>query len=175
MSLKSLFFEPVHDEKELIEDYVDEQNEAIVEVELNEVNADTLIDDIYSQNDLLDREKSIFKVEELINSLPKEMVTDVKRASVLAILKSFGLMVTDVCEDADNRVGVLNAAMKKIVEENDAEIASKEEKIEECKRQIATLEQEISVAKEESKNSSESIISEVKRIEELVKFVGGDK
>lgn len=174
MKLRSLFLEEVPVKEEKNEIYDEGHEEETIEVELEEVNSDTLIEDIYLQNNLIDREKSIFKVEELINSLPKEMVTDVKKAAVLSILKSFGLMVTDVCGDAENRICVLNAAIKKITDENDAEIATNEEKIEDCKKQIAELEQAISSAKEESRFSSETINSELRRIEDLVKFVGGE-
>ena len=59
-------------------EYFDEEEMIREDVELESVNTNTLIDDIYSQNNLYDRSKSIFKVEELINSLPKEMVTDTK-------------------------------------------------------------------------------------------------
>lgn len=58
-----------------------------VEAELSEVNTDTLIDDIYTQNGLDDKSKSIFKVEDLINSLPKEMPTDAKRVLLHQLLE----------------------------------------------------------------------------------------
>ena len=66
--------------------------EDVIDVELESVDTNTLINDIYTQNDLFDMSRSIFKVEELITSLPKEMATSTKRASVLAILGSFNLV-----------------------------------------------------------------------------------
>ena len=64
---------------------IEMQWEDQAKAEVSKVNQDTLIEDIYSQNDLCDRTKSIFKVEDLINSLPKEMVTETKRNSVTEI------------------------------------------------------------------------------------------
>lgn len=77
MSLKDFFVERVPDEREYETETSYDVEEA-VPVELDEVRTDTLIDDIYTQNELFDKSKSIFKIEELINSLPKEMVTETK-------------------------------------------------------------------------------------------------
>ena len=144
-----------------------------VEVELDSVNTDTLIDDIYTQNDLYDKSQSIFKVEELINSLPKEMVTETKRASVLSILGSFGLTATEVSDDGEKRIEVLNGVKEKINTESRDSISEKEEKIEEFKKAIANLETEIANEQNEVKISNEAISTEISRIKELVKFVGG--
>lgn len=147
--------------------------EESVEVELESVNTDTLIDDIYAQNDLYDKSQSIFKVEELINSLPKEMVTETKRSSVLSILGSFGLTATEVTEDGDKRIEVLSGVKEKINSESENEIEDNETKIEELKKTIANLEMEIASKQNETKVSNETISTEISRIKELVKFVGG--
>lgn len=147
--------------------------EESVEVELESVNTDTLIDDIYAQNNLYDKSQSIFKVEELINSLPKEMVTETKRSSVLSILGSFGLTATEVTEDGDKRIEMLSGVKEKINSESENEIKDKETKIEELKKTIANLEIEIASKQNETKVSNETISTEISRIKELVKFVGG--
>ena len=72
---------PANNYDEAVEEYSYE--EETVEAELESVNTETLIDDIYAQNNLADKSRSIFKVEELISSLPKEMATETKRNSVL--------------------------------------------------------------------------------------------
>ena len=147
--------------------------EASVDVELDDVNTDTLIEDIYVQNELYDKTKSIFKVEELINSLPKEMVTETKKASVLAILGSFGLTVTDVTIDGDDRIKVLSGVLSKIITEGKETVTQKEIEIEEHKKEIARLEKEISEQQTEMKVSDDSINTEIARITDLVKFIGG--
>ena len=154
------------------ENYVEESFDS-VEVELDSVNTDTLIDDIYTQNDLYDKSQSIFKVEELINSLPKEMVTDTKRASVLSILGSFGLTATEVSEDGEKRIEVLGGVKDKINTESSDLLAEREGQIEEFKKAIANLESEISNEMSKVKVSNEAISTEISRIKELVKFVGG--
>lgn len=144
-----------------------------VEVELDSVNTDTLVEDIYTQNDLYDKSQSIFKIEELINSLPKEMVTETKRASVLSILGSFGLTATEVTDDGEKRMEVLNGVKEKINTESRDLISEKEGQIEEFKKAIANLETEIANKQNEVKVSNETISTEISRIKELVKFIGG--
>ena len=77
--------------------------EETVEVNTNSVSQDNLVSDIYNQNNLSDLSKSIFKVEELVNSLPKEMPNDTKKSTVLSILTSFGLTVDEVIADGNSR------------------------------------------------------------------------
>lgn len=171
--LKKLLVEEIPNEEEMYEvesSYVEEEN---VEVELDSVNTDTLITDIYAQNELFDKTKSIFKVEELINSLPKEMVTETKKASVLATLGVFGLTVTDVTLDGESRIDVLSGVLAKILGEGNDTVVSKETEIEEHKKEIARLEKEISDQKNEMKVSEDTINTEINRITSLVKFVEG--
>lgn len=168
------FVEEVPTENNEVEEFCSYVGED-VEVELDSVNTDTLIGDIYIQNDLHDKSQSIFKVEELINSLPKEMVTETKRMSVLSILGSFGLTATEVIDDGEKRIEVLDGVKEKINTESHDSITEKEEKIEEFKKAIADLETEISNEMNDVKVSNETISAEVGRIKELVKFVGGTK
>lgn len=171
-SIGKAFVEEVSMESNEVEDFHTYEEEK-VEVNLDCVNADTLIDDIYTQNDLYDKSQSIFKVEELINSLPKEMVKETKRASVLSILSSFGLTATEVSNDGERRIEVLDSVRVKINTESSDLILEKEDKIEEFKKAIAVLEAEISNEMSNIKISSETISTEINRIRELVKFVGG--
>lgn len=155
-------------------EYFNEDEMIREDVELENVNTNTLIDDIYSQNNLYDKSKSIFKVEELINSLPKEMVTETKRSSVLSILGNFGLTNIEVVSDGENRIEVLNGIKEKINVDYQESILEKEAQIEEFKKNIADLEIEIAKEQNEMKDSNETILEESNRIKELVKFVGGE-
>lgn len=162
-----------------VEDYetpisTDAIEEELVEAELEDVNVNTLIDDIYAQNDLLDKSRSIFKVEELIASLPKEMVTDTKRASVLAILGSFNLTATEVLEDGERRIDVLNSIKEQIDADCRNAVLDKEAQIEELKKAIASLTVEIANDQDRMKSSDEIILIEMEKIKSLVGFIGGE-
>lgn len=165
---------PMEDYEEPIGMGADFIEEELVEAELEDVNVVTLIDDIYTQNDLLDKSRSIFKVEELIASLPKEMVTDTKRSSVLAILGSFNLTATEVVEDGERRVDVLNSIKEQIDVDCKNTVSEKEAQIEELKKAIATLTIEIANEQEKTKTSDELILNETAKINNLIKFIGGE-
>lgn len=148
--------------------------EDATEVELESVNTNTLINDIYTQNDLFDMSHSIFKVEELIASLPKEMATDTKRASVLAILSSFNLTATEVAEDGEKRLGILAGIKDKIDADCKNTIADKEAQIEELKKTIEKLTIEIANEQDKMRQSDGTILVEMAKVENLMKFIGGE-
>lgn len=162
---------PTNNYEDVIEKY--DYEEEVVEAELESVNTDTLIDDIYAQNNLADKSRSIFKVEELIASLPKEMATETKRNSVLAILGSFNLTATDVVTDGEERVKILSAIKEQVDTDSKMTIADKESQIEELKKSIEALTVEIANEQEKVRISNETITTEVNKVEALVKFVGG--
>lgn len=155
-------------------DLSDDYNESEVKANVDGVTNENLVSDIYNANSLSDLSKSIFKVEELIDSLPKEMATDTKRTSVLAILSSFGLTVDEVIEDANTRINLLNAAMNEIVDKNTIEINESNATIENLKKQIEDLQKIISDLLVENKTCKDKVEQEVNRIENLIKFVKGE-
>lgn len=151
----------------------DKEEETPLPVELECVWCDTLLDDIYAESGLSDTSRSIFKVEELIESLPKEMTTEVKRNSVLAILGSFNLTATDVMADGEKRVGVLSATKDKIIADSNNVVAEKEAEIEELKKKIEILSSEIFSEQQNSKLCCEAVSTEITRVSSLIKFAGG--
>lgn len=170
---KDLFIEevPNKNQSEVDEQEIDCYEETPINVEINNIHMDALIEDVYIQNDLFDKTKSIFKIEELINSLPKEMVTETKKTSVLAALSVFGLTVTDITADGENRINVLSNVLSKIMEDSNKNVSEKETEIENYKKQIAVLEKEIADIKTEVLSSENTINSEITRITGLIKFV----
>lgn len=176
-AIKGAFIEEVPNENYEASVDVDMENveeEVAVDVELKGVNADTLIDDIYIQNNLSDMSHSIFKVEELISSLPKEMATDTKRASVLAILDSFNLTATEVVEDGENRKTTLCKVKEKIDVDCNNAIIDKESQIEEYKKSIEALTVEIANERGKMKHSDEIISAEIEKVKALISFIGGE-
>lgn len=155
-------------------DLSDVNYDADIDANVDGVTNDNLVSDIYNANSLSDLSKSIFKVEELIDSLPKEMTTDTKRTSVLAILSSFGLTTEEVLEDANTRVNLLNAAMTEIVNKNTSKIDESNITIEDLKKQIEDLQKIISDLLLENKTCKDKVEQEVNRIENLIKFIKGE-
>lgn len=158
-----------------IEDsYEETYDEETVSVNYNEdCKIDDLIEDVYVQNNLHDKSHSIFKVEELMNSLPKEMVTETKKKSVLSILNNFNLTSDEVFADGEQRKKILASVLDKINTESKLAIEDMQSQIENYKKSIAELEAEINNKNENTRQSNETINIESNRIQELMNFIGG--
>lgn len=165
--------ESVDDNLRFSEDEVDcnYESEPEVDVNIEESTAVNIVNDIYIQNGMNDFTTSIFKAEEVKNTLPKEMVTSTKQTTVIGILSSFGIAVSALIQDAYNRKEILNAACKKINNEAISVITENEALIEEHKKEIAKLEEENATVKDNANVSSQNIAKEIDRIEELSEFL----
>lgn len=148
---------------------IEDEKQSLPNIQTNTVT------EIYYKNNLEDKSRSIFKVEELIDSLPKEMATDTKKASVSSILNGFGIPVGEVIEDGIQRANLLTSYRKKILEEGDVDVEQKELEIENHKKEIEELEKDI-VAKKEEMNMAEKLINdETERILKLIEFIEEDE
>lgn len=149
--------------------------EPVAAENVDEVDKETLIADIYAKNQLTDISRSIFKAEDVSKSLPMEMATDTKRGAVLGILSSFNLTATDVTTDGENRLKVLESVQTQIQMNNSAAIGERRDRIEDLKSQIEVLNKEISDLEHETEVSDDVIDTEVKRIRGLIDFIIGGK
>ena len=159
--------EPMYGEVDL------EAIEPEIDANVEGVSNENLVSDIYNANSLSDLTKSIFKVEELINSLPKEMATKTKRDTVLAILASFGLTSEIVAVDGANRVEILGAALKEMKDSYSEEIARCQEEVENRKKEIEELQKYIAITEQTCKSCNEKITYETERINGLIAFLAG--
>lgn len=178
MGLLDLFVEKVVDNDTCVNDYeamVDaEPDVALAEIDMDGVNVDTLVRDIYERNGMQDVSKSIFKVEEACASLPDTMAESTKKQSVSSILGIFGLTVDEVVEDGKQRLSLIGRALDDITNTAATDVAMMESQVEEHKREIERLEGDISAVKANEKSSREQIREEAERIAKLMKFIGGD-
>ena len=160
--------EPViYEEDYMVEEYVDVNTENITQ--------DNLITDIYNQNELSDLSKSIFKIEELINSLPKEMPNETKKTTVLSMLSIFGLTVDEVLADGEQRSCYIKAALTSITDENNEVINNNNASIEQKKLEIQDLEKDNADRIIVIKNAENKVETEIERINGLIKFLIGGK
>ena len=176
--LKDFFIKEVEPERPEITDYDYPDDEDIqeesIEVDTSGVTENNLIGDIYESNGLTNLSKTVFKVEELINSLPKEMPDTTKRDSVLQILNSFGISVDEIESDANNRISIIKASVNKIVSDCNYAIDSNSEAIEQKKVEIQNLEKDNSDLSSIIKNNNEKSTIEIDRIEKLIDFIKGN-
>ena len=177
MGIKSLFFEEVDEPSDDIDlselaSGLDTSEE--VEVADVDLDKDNTILEIYSANDLSDLDKSIFKVEDLMKTLPSEMPTAAKKSTVESIMNTVGLDVSSTIEDGTTRINILNASLNKTIEAVNADIEGAQDKIEQLKIEIANNEKLISDSKATIKNFTEDVNAEVERIQNLINFIGGE-
>lgn len=169
--LKDLFIERIPDEK----DYDEHENdiaEEVVTVNIDNVTHTDFIADVYDQNELSDQSKSIFKVEEIINTLPKEMPNDTKRIAVIGILTTFGLTLDQVIADGEHRKSIIMAAADEIKTQNESVINENNIVIEEKKHEIETLEADISNRKNVISDINVKTTYEIEHIDSLIGFIG---
>lgn len=180
MAKKTLFekmglVEKISDDFDDTETYLDEEETVAEEPEVNVegVEQDNLIADIYSANGMTNFDTSIFKAEEIKATLPATMTTEAMQATVTGILGSFKLTVDELDEDGKHRNEILQAARNKIVEENTNEIDDLKNKIEDAKHLIENCEKEIADHEKVISSSTETINAEIMRIDNLRTFLGG--
>lgn len=152
-----------------------ENIEPAVEVaEVDTSDSENVIAEIYTANNLENLNRSIFKVEDLMKTLPAEMPTAAKRTTVESIMATVGLDVAYTIEDGEMRMKILAASLDKTNSAVNKDITEAENKIEELKQEIANGEKLIADSKATLKSFTEDVNAETERIEGLIKFIKGE-
>lgn len=170
MGFKDLFFETAEEPEER---YVPGMQESYTDVETTAPEKDTVdfVGDVYASNNLNDFSRSIFKVEELSNTLPAEMPKDTKRTTVLSIMSTVGLDAESVINDGQMRIHALNDSCDSVLKSLGEDIDAANAEIESLKIKIEELQKECS-AKYAQISSIQSVTrEEVSRIGKLVDFI----
>lgn len=168
---KDLFVEEVKEQDDCGVQFEEEQD-----VEVNfDVGTENIIEDIYEKNELSDRGKSIYKIEDLINSLPEEMVTETKKNTVKSTLGVFGLTVQEVCDDGEKRKNVLKHVFAEINDENVKVIDQASTRIEKLKIEIQEKQKLIEECNQKIDSTYTGISEEINKIDRLISFVGGNE
>lgn len=136
-------------------------------------SAENIVGEIYGQNDLSDKNGSIYTVQALIDTLPAEMTTVKKQATVAGILAVSGKTVSALLDDATKRLDVLTAAQDKIIAERTEEIDTANADIETLKSAIEAANIEIKEAEDIISATKKAIEDETAAISELVDFCNG--
>ena len=145
----------------------------VVETNVEITSTENVIDEIYAQNDLSNKDNSIYAVQSFIDTLPSEMTTAKKQSSVYGILKVTGKPVESLMMDANNRMCILSDAKSKIFAEKNAIIEAAKNDIEELKKAIEAANIVINNAEAIKESTAKAVNDEIEAIEELVKFCEG--
>lgn len=135
------------------------------------VSPDELVDSIYKSNGLDDKSRSVYKVGELIDTLPKDMPDKTLITVVSGLMKTMGLSASDVRDDANHRKSVLEEVKNISLESYANDIQKLTEKIQECKGIIEDCTKEIDGLNKDGKLLEEVVKSECSTIDKLLGYV----
>lgn len=134
-------------------------------------NSDLIsIDDIYAENGLSNKDKSIYKVNEIKTALP-DMPTDSKKASVIGMLTVSKIGISEIEDDAKERTDVIIAALDNFTSETQRIVDAAEEQINEKLKEIEDLKNRISNRKQLQEMQSKLCENELDLIASTVKFI----
>lgn len=134
-------------------------------------NSDLIsIDDIYAENGLSNKDKSIYKVNEIKTALP-DMPTDSKKASVIGMLTVSKIGISEIEDDAKERTDVIIAALNNFTSETQRIVDAAEEQINEKLKEIEDLKNRISNRKQLQEMQSKLCENELDLIASTVKFI----
>lgn len=148
-------------------------NMPTMEVAAEVQSTTNIVDDVYAQNGLSDKNDSIYTVRALIETLPGEMTTAKKQSTVAGILAVSGKQIGDLRVDAKTRIDVLCAARDKIISDRTDEITAANADIEGLKKLIESATIKIKEAEDIIDATKKSVEDEIGVIEALDVFCEG--
>lgn len=135
-----------------------------------DMNTLTLIADIYEQLKL-DENKSIFKVEELKSTLPNNLSTETKKATVLGMFPIIGLNLDQILMDASERTNALLSTKTNCMQECDSKIKEDQITIAELETRIEELKVSIQEQEKLKEDNIKIIDEEINRINAIKSFI----
>lgn len=139
-------------------------------------NADEhdLILAIYMQSEsenLSDLDRSIYKVEEFLATLPKELPDDAKKKSIQGIIQVAGLTDISILQDASDRIQYINEVKESTCTFNKSKIEEYNSQIEEWESQINSAKENIFNLNAETKKIEDAVALETRRISTLTTYI----
>ena len=125
----------------------------------------------YESKGLTDKEKAVFRIEQLRSTLPDTLPKEVQRESVKKMLDAFGISEYELIDNGRERIAVLTEGLKDYMTSRAGEVSEMESQIDEAKILIQNLERCIKETREETKAVDLAVEEEVARIDELCKFI----
>lgn len=130
------------------------------------------IDEIYKNSRMeTDTKKTIFMTDVFLQAIPANLPQDVKRETVLNILKISGIDLEVLLSDAYKRIDSLNKVLEETVSTSNDIYERNENTIRELERRIQDL-REVNTARQQFQEDQNTMIQyEVQKIINLVEFV----
>lgn len=130
------------------------------------------IDDIYKNSRMeTDTKKTIFMADVFLKAIPANLPQDVKRETVLNILKISGIELDSLLGDAYQRIDSLNKVLEETISTSNEIFKRNEDTIHELERRIQDL-NEINVNRAKFQEDQNTMVEyEIQKIINLVEFV----
>jgi hypothetical protein len=130
--------------------------------------------EIYAKSSIaqeLKNDINIFKVQQLIDTLPKDLGKSAIQSTLGGIFGATGIAVAALERDAALRKGVLDDYLHSSVQEMDAKSEELRRNISDAEQIIESARQELSAIRSTRANIEQSVAKEMKTIDELASFL----
>ena len=149
--------------------FVQIDRESMCEVDLSQL---LQIETIYEKADLNEKEASIFKVAEIVESLPEELSTRQKREIALKLLGTMHLCLEELLIDGQQRLTVLMEAESKFNEETESNVTSFKEEIKRLESRIDELKEKVIFSQKQNEAETVLLEEEIDKVNHLLVFMG---
>lgn len=156
--------------KEPTKEEVEKKLDAMIES--YERNKLLSIEDIYRKAALIQEIKStVFMVDVYAKALPENLPMDIKRESVLNIMRASDIQVDDLLSDAYKRIDALNNVLESVVQTSDELKAKNTSTIRDLEKRIEELKRTMLEREKFQETQNTMIEYEIQRIINIVDFV----
>lgn len=149
--------------------FVQIDKENMCEVDLSQL---LQIETIYEKTGLSGKEASIFKVAEIVESLPEELSTRQKRAVALKLLGTMHLCLEELLIDGQQRLTALMEAESKFNEETEMNVTSFKEEIKRMESRIDELKEKVIFSQKQNEAETVLLEEEIDKVNHLLVFIG---
>lgn len=149
--------------------FVQIDKENMCEVDLSQL---LQIETIYEKTGLSGKEASIFKVAEIVESLPEELSTRQKRAVALKLLGTMHLCLEEILIDGQQRLTALMDAESKFNEETQMNITNFKEEIKRLESHIDELKEKVIFSQKQNEAETVLLEEEIDKVNHLLVFIG---
>ena len=137
-------------------------------------NEDILtVDGIYEENGMEDFAGTVYKVDEMIQTMPQEMPTATKKVTILGMMNVVGITADEVKADAANRTALLNTVVPEKIRQLNDELSGNNSQIEALKQDIENLQKRNTEILAAMDANQELMQKETDKISGIVNFIGG--
>lgn len=149
--------------------FVQIDRENMCEVDLSQL---LQIETIYEKAGLSEKEASIFKVAEIVESLPEELSTRQKREIALKLLGTMHLCLEELLIDGQQRLTALMEAESKFNEETESNVTSFKEEIKRLESRIDELKEKVIFSQKQNEAETVLLEEEIDKVNHLLVFIG---